>query len=203
MGPKTARRLFSEFDFSVGFINGKRCLGGMLELMMHCDYLVSVEGASLGMPEVTLPVVPGMEGCHWLFRKTKPEDWQKLLKLLLDGKPVKAADGVGWLVNHASSLEKAIQHTWKTAVEGSKASIRKLEEGALKDFPKDACGLQDSGDPNVESGRKAIFECIKASCGAKLAEALDIQSKHSANFMSSKECQKGRIGSEFKKTMNV
>ena len=82
---QTARRLYTDFEVSVGFINGKRCLGGMLELMTHCHYLVAVEGADLGMPEVTLPVVPGMEGCHWPFRKTAPENWPKLLQLLLDG----------------------------------------------------------------------------------------------------------------------
>jgi len=31
------------------------------------------------MPEVTLPVVPGMEGCHWPFRKADPSDHKKLL----------------------------------------------------------------------------------------------------------------------------
>ena len=65
----TARRLHDEFKVSVGFVAGKRCLGGCLELLMHCHYLVAVEDALLGMPEVTLPVVPGMEGCHWPFRK--------------------------------------------------------------------------------------------------------------------------------------
>jgi hypothetical protein len=57
----TARRLNDEFEVSSGLINGKRCMGGMLELMMHCHYLLAVEDAVLGMPEVTLPVVPGME----------------------------------------------------------------------------------------------------------------------------------------------
>jgi len=47
----TARRLHTDFSTSVGFINGKRCLGGMLELMMHCHYVVATEGADLGMPE--------------------------------------------------------------------------------------------------------------------------------------------------------
>ena len=59
---KTARRLHNEFQVSVGYVNGKRCLGGFLELFMHCHYLISRDDAVLGMPEVTLPVVPGMEG---------------------------------------------------------------------------------------------------------------------------------------------
>ncbi|MCF7810262.1 hypothetical protein K9N50_04660, partial [bacterium] len=48
---EVARRFHNEFDVSVGFINGKRCLGGMLELMIHCHYLVAVDSAQLGMPE--------------------------------------------------------------------------------------------------------------------------------------------------------
>ena len=47
------------------------------------------------MPEVTLPVVPSMEGCHWNFRKVKTADWPKLITLLLSGKSVKAEDTVG------------------------------------------------------------------------------------------------------------
>ena len=47
----TARRLHSAFKASVGVISGKRCLGGMLELVTHCHYVVAVKGAQLGMPE--------------------------------------------------------------------------------------------------------------------------------------------------------
>ena len=95
---RTARRLDSEFKTSVGFVNGKRCLGGCLELMLHCHYLVAVDDVQFGMPEVTLPVVPGMEGCHWSFRKrSKPGDWPKLLQMLMTGRPVRASEAVGWL----------------------------------------------------------------------------------------------------------
>ncbi|OGF58773.1 MAG: hypothetical protein A2Y62_09720 [Candidatus Fischerbacteria bacterium RBG_13_37_8] len=77
---------------------------------MHCHYLVSVDNADLGMPEVTLPVVPGMEGCHWAFRKTSPENYYKLLQMLLEGRFVKAKDATGWLVDYdyAGSMEEAL-----------------------------------------------------------------------------------------------
>ena len=54
----TARRLHDEFEVSVAFLQGKRALGGMLELLVHCHYLVSHDGGSFGFPEVGLPVVP-------------------------------------------------------------------------------------------------------------------------------------------------
>ncbi len=49
----TARRLHDDFRVSVAMVPSKRCLGGMLELLTHCHYLVAVENARLGWPEVT------------------------------------------------------------------------------------------------------------------------------------------------------
>lgn len=200
----TARRLNDEFRVSVGFINGKRCLGGMLELMMHCHYLVAVNDASLGMPEVTLPVVPGMEGCHWPFRKARSEDWPKLLELLLSGKQVKAEKAVGWLIDCAGSLDTSLQTAWKIATEGDAGpvTVREVTTDALSEIPTDT-GLPDSGNPALEAARKAIYDCIRESCGSSLSEALQVQAKHSAGFMNSRLCQKGVIGSECAKIMNV
>ena len=48
-----------------------------------------------------------------------------------------------------------------------------------------------------------IVECIRESCGPSLSEALKVQAKHSAGFMNSRLCQKGMIGSECAKIMNV
>ena len=92
----------------LGFVAGKRALGGMFELLLHCHYLVAHDGASLGFPEVRVPVVPGMEGCHWALRRAEKDDWPKVLEMLLTGRPVKAADAVGWLIDHAAPLEDAL-----------------------------------------------------------------------------------------------
>jgi len=200
---RTARRLNDEFETSVGFINGKRCLGGMLELMMHCHYLFAVDGASLGMPEVTLPVVPGMEGCHWSFRKAKHEDWPRLYEMLMMGRSVRAADAVGWLIDYTGPMEDALQTAWKVA-SGSDHGLqqRVVEAGALDGPPVPTVGLPP-GTPETEAARKAIADCIAAACGVPLSEALDTQAKHSAGFMVSKACHKGAIGEAFKKTMAV
>src|SRR5207237_5172974 len=94
---------------------GKRCLGGMLELMIHCHHLVAVEDAQLGWPEVTLPVVPGMEGCHWPFRHAAPEHWPRLLHLLLTGESVRARYAVGWLVDWAGPMDGALRTAYGLA----------------------------------------------------------------------------------------
>jgi enoyl-CoA hydratase/carnithine racemase len=201
---QTARRLHNDFKVSVGFINGKRCLGGFLELFVHCHYLIALNDTALGMPEVTLPVVPGMEGCHWPFRKARSEYWSHLLTLLLSGKIVSARDAVGWLVDYAGSMEESLPMAWRCATEGEKEPLprRAVVEKALSGIPAET-NLPASGNPATEAARKAILDCIRESCGTSLAEALEMQAKHSAEFMSSRFCQKGVIGAEAVKVMNV
>lgn len=199
----TARRLHSEFKVSVGYINGKRCMGGFLELMMHCHYLVTTNEVRFGMPEVTLPVVPGMEGCHWPFRKAKPEDWLKLLNMLLNGNQVKAIDTVGWLCDYTSTQGEALAMAWKIANgEDHGLEMRPVNVGAFTGIPTEV-KLPAPDNAGMKAARKAILDTIVASCGVSLAEALSVQSKHSASFMTSNYCKKGMVGAAFNQVMNV
>jgi enoyl-CoA hydratase/carnithine racemase len=199
----TARRLYDEFNVSVGFVNGKRCLGGFLELLMHCHYLVAVEDAVLGMPEVTLPVVPGMEGCHWPFRKADPNDWPKLVRMLLGGTPVKAKDAENWLIDYAGPMHEALKMAWTLASSGDAGlTARRLDEQVLKGLPTGA-GAMVSDNPATEAARKAIMQTIRDSCGVPLSEALDIQAACSAAFTATAFCRKGSIGAEYARTIAV
>jgi enoyl-CoA hydratase/carnithine racemase len=199
---RTARRLNDEFKISVGFVNGKRCLGGMLELLMHCHYLVTLDDAKLGMPEVTLPVVPGMEGCHWPFRKAQPDQWPMLFAMLLTGNALNAPETVGWLVDYAGPMPDALKTVWSIAKGGDHGlARRKLEDGALSGMPTDISGLPPTDSPASESARTAIMKCIQDACGTALADAIDVQAKHSAGFMVTKACKEGQIGADFTKTM--
>jgi enoyl-CoA hydratase/carnithine racemase len=199
---RTARRLNDDFKVSVGLINGKRCLGGMLELMTHCHYVAAFEDALLGMPEVTLPVIPGMEGCHWPFRKTGSEGRSKLLRLLLGGSPVRATEAEGWLIDYAGRPEDVLRTVWAIATGGDHGvKSRKLEKGRLEGLPADAGTLPDPGDPFVEAGRKGILDAIRGSCGTTLDEALVVQTRMSADFMTTLPCRNGRVGQERAKTV--
>jgi enoyl-CoA hydratase/carnithine racemase len=184
-------------------IIGKRCLGGMLELMSHCHFVVATTGTQLGMPEVTLPVVPGMEGCHWNFRKAAKADWPKLMTLLMAGKSVRAENAVGWLIDATGSVDDSLAAAWAIASGTSKIARRAFDDGRLSGLPDPAAGLPASEGPATDAARKAIADCIAASCGATLADALAIQAKHSAEFMKTSACRKGRVGSEYSKTMAV
>jgi len=197
----TARRLNDEFRVSVGFVGGKRCLGGFLELLVHCHYLVAVEDAVLGMPEVTLPVVPGMEGCHWPFRKANRREWPKLVKMLLTGTPVKAKDAVDWLIDYSGPMQDSLAMAWSLASgRASGLTMRKLDEGILEGIPADA-GLSASDNPATEAARKAIMQSIRGSCGAALSESLNVQARHSGDFTVTSFCREGSIGAEYQRTM--
>lgn len=200
----TARRLNSDFKTSVGFINGKRCLGGFLELMVHCHYLVAEENASLGMPEVTLPVIPGMEGCHWPLRKMNSANYKDFLHFILSGKSIKAKDSVGWLTDYAGNMEDSIKMAWKLA-SGANHGFKKreLNEKSISDIPTEISGLANTEDETISEARKAIMSCIQNSCKATLADAISIQAKHSGDFMTTKLCKKGVVGSAYMKTWKV
>jgi len=200
---RTARRLHEEFAVSVGFVAGKRALGGMLELLTHCHYVIAADAASLGMPEVTLPVVPGMEGCHWPLRKAQAGDRPKLMHLLLSGKPVRAPDAVGWLIDYAGPLNDAVATAWNIASDGKHGLARRTLEAGKLEIPAEVGGLPPVSAPEATAGRAAIMQCIQRACAVPLAEALAVQAGLSADFMVSAACRSGVVGADYSKTVLV
>ena len=78
--------------------------------------------------------------------------------------------------------------------------MRKVESNSLEKISFDE-NVFSSANGNGESVR-AIAKCIEDSCNAKLSEAISIQAKHSADFMVSKFCRNGIVGSEYDKVMS-
>jgi 3-hydroxyacyl-CoA dehydrogenase len=66
-------------------------LGAGVELAIACHYRIGLAGTKLGMPEITLGVVPGAGGTQRLPRLTGAA---RALDLLLTGKPVDAANAL-------------------------------------------------------------------------------------------------------------
>ena len=157
-------------------------------MLLHCRYVVAADDAALGMPEVTLPVVPGMEGCHWPFRKTERGQWPRLVAMLIGGAPVRAKDAVGWLIDFAGPLPESLATAWSlVSGEASRLPMRPLDEGALKGIPTDV-NVPQAGSPATETARQAIMNSIRSSCGVPLSEALDIQAKHAPEFIATSVC---------------
>ena len=195
--PATARRLNDGFETSVAFVNGKRCLGGMLELMMHCHFLVAVEDAQLGWPEATLPVVPGMEGCHWPFRRAPQEQWPRLLRMLLTGESVRAREAVGWLADAAAPLPEALATAYALASGAATTPARReLRTGALEGVPTEVGGIADPETEGIATARRTIVQSLTESSRVPLAQALEIQAKIAADFLASDACRQGRVGAE-------
>ncbi len=96
----------------IAVINGY-ALGGGAELAMACHLRYASENALVGLPEVTLGLIPGYGGTQRLPRLVGKA---KALELILTGQPVKAAqaEAIG-LVNKVLPAEEAFEHANKTA----------------------------------------------------------------------------------------
>ena len=55
----------------------------------------------------------------------------------------------------------------------------------------------------VEAARQAIVDCVRAACAVPLDEALELQSRHSGQFMVSDACRSGAVGQEARRTLVV
>ncbi len=71
---------------TIAVINGA-CLGGGLELALACDYRIATDNVktTIGLPEVTLGIIPGFGGTQRLPRLI---GLKRSLPLILTGKPV-------------------------------------------------------------------------------------------------------------------
>ncbi|NQT93761.1 MAG: hypothetical protein HQ559_13455, partial [Lentisphaerae bacterium] len=100
--------------------------------------------------------------------------------------------------------EDSLQMAWKLANGGDHGlALRAVQGKALAGVPSEVSGLPAADSVDHEAARAAIMKCIQDSCGAALSDAVTIQAKHSADFMVTPACNKGRIGAEFSKTMAV
>ncbi|EHQ28013.1 enoyl-CoA hydratase/isomerase family protein [Mucilaginibacter paludis] len=89
----------------IAAINGF-ALGGGLELAMACHIRVAAEHARLGLPEVTLGLIPGYGGTQ---RLTQLIGRGKALEMILSADMVTAADAFqSGLVNHVVAAEQLL-----------------------------------------------------------------------------------------------
>src|SRR5262249_56002621 len=126
---------------------GKRGWGGMLEPLIQWHYVVAVDAARFGGPEVSLRVVPGMEACHWPMRRAPRERWPRIVQMLLTGEQVRARDAVGWLIDAAAPMDDAIRITWELVSGAAKLPRRGLETFALAGVSIDTAGLPAAARP--------------------------------------------------------
>ena len=127
-----ANEIMSKFERTakvvVAAING-HCLGGGLEIALCCDFRFAAEGAyNIGLPEVTLGVLPGTGGTQRLPRLIGR---QKALDLMLRGAAVQPAQAkelgiVDELFPAAELLAKTSDYAAKLAT-GPTLAIGKIK----------------------------------------------------------------------------
>ncbi len=107
---------------TVALINGY-ALGGGCELALACDLRVIKEGALIGQPEITLGIIPGFGGTHFL-KKIIGEARAK--ELIMTGKTLKAREAekiglVQTVLPDENFNEEAFKQVQELGSRGSKA----------------------------------------------------------------------------------
>lgn len=140
----------------VAAING-HCLGGGLEIALCCDFRVAAEGSyRIGLPEVTLGLLPGTGGTQRLPRLIGR---QKALDLMLRGTTMAPQDAlavgiVDEVVPAGELLEKALERARAFAT-GPTFAIGRIKLAAVKGF-----GMRL--DEGLALERKLLIELFKS-----------------------------------------
>ncbi|MEN1968286.1 enoyl-CoA hydratase [Lentibacillus sp. N15] len=88
-------------------------LGGGLELAMACHIRIVAENAKLGLPELTLGIIPGFAGTQRLPRYVGTA---KAYEMILSGEPINGKDAQACgLANHAVSDDAVVAEAMKLA----------------------------------------------------------------------------------------
>lgn len=80
-------KAIEEFPVPVIALIRKRALGGGYELALACDLIIAEKGSLVGLPEITLGIMPGAGGTQRLPRRAGKT---LATKLILSGKPQEA-----------------------------------------------------------------------------------------------------------------
>jgi enoyl-CoA hydratase/carnithine racemase len=151
----------------IAMVNGL-ALGGGCETVLASDIVVASEDAEIGLPEISLGIIPGWGGTQRLPRKVGPS---KAKQMILTGEriPAKEAEKIGLvdIVAPPSKLEEVTMEVAKKLAAKSpiilrlaKKAVNRGLESSLKD------GLKIENDAFVEcfstddvrEGMQAFFE---------------------------------------------
>jgi enoyl-CoA hydratase len=117
LGQQVAFALENASFLTIAAVNGY-ALGGGLEMALACDFIYASKAAKLGLPEVSLGIIPGFGGTQRLSRAVGT----RLAKeMIMSAKSITAeeAQKIG-LVNHVSEPQDLI----KDCIEVAKSVIR-------------------------------------------------------------------------------
>jgi enoyl-CoA hydratase len=145
-------------SITVAAIHGA-VLGAGLELVLACDFRIAVKSAKLGLPEVSLGLVPPWGGIN---RLNKLIGSSRAKRLLLDPTSVTAEDAHKWglvddIVNSLEDLRTRLPkfcESFYRASPGAVASVKK----ATRDFDDTGAFLDCFGGREAREGMAAFIE---------------------------------------------
>jgi enoyl-CoA hydratase len=96
----------------IAAVNGY-ALGGGMELALACDFIYASQDARVGLPEVTLGILPGFGGSQKLARLVGRN---KANELIFTGRILTAAEAQEWgIVNAVFPAEELVEKAMETA----------------------------------------------------------------------------------------
>ncbi|HNQ24504.1 MAG TPA: enoyl-CoA hydratase/isomerase family protein [Phycisphaerae bacterium] len=148
---------------TVAALNGA-ALGGGCEVALGCDFRLAVKGARIGLPEVSLGLVPGWGGIPRLLRLIGPA---RAKRLFLSAEPVPAEVALTWglvdeVVDGVEALGPAVEAFCKSFVKASPAA-NALAKRACADRDDIAAFADCFTKPDSKEGISAFLEKRKAS----------------------------------------
>lgn len=155
----------------IAAVNGF-ALGGGLELAMSCHIRIASDNARMGLPEVTLGVIPGYGGTQ---RLTQLVGKGKAMELIATGEMINANDALNWgLVNHVVAqpdLLNKCEELAKKMVKNSPTAIAAAYRAILAGFKKNNVGFEAEitefgkcfGTDDFKEGTSAFMEKRKPS----------------------------------------
>ncbi|GAB4169481.1 MAG: short-chain-enoyl-CoA hydratase [Calditrichia bacterium] len=113
---------------TIAAVNGY-ALGGGLEIALACDFIYASTNAMLGLPEVTLGLIPGFGGTQRLARAIGE---RRAKEMIFSGKPISADDayrlGLVNKVVEQSALVETARETLRTMLKNSYTAITFAKE---------------------------------------------------------------------------
>ena len=188
--PQVLRAIESSTVPVVAAIHGT-ALGGGLETAMACHYRIAAADAKLGLPEVTLGLLPGAGGTQWSPRLIGVE---AALDLMISGRPIGAGKALqaglvdriaeGDLVQAALAYTRELVDRAAAPRRSSDLPVRTdhLPEGFFA-TTRAAVAKQTRGLPAPQR----IIDCVEAAASQPFAEAVALERKLFMELMMSPE----------------
>lgn len=159
----------------IAAVNGF-ALGGGLELAMSCHIRVASDNAKMGLPEVSLGVIPGYGGTQ---RLTQLVGKGKAMEMIATASMINASEALHWgLVNHVVAPEELIakcEEIAKNIAKNSPSAIASAYRSILAGFKKGVNGYEAEikefgqcfGTEDFKEGTTAFMEKRKPSFSGK------------------------------------